>query len=363
MNLEVSKTVRDKYIKYINKIMLICENCGEEHDGLYGSGRFCSSKCAHSFSTKNDNKKDKKNAYCITCGKLLFINKRSSIKTCECITCKQKKQKYIKPFILKKSNNTKKEKIIKKDKDNNIKNINGSYCKIGNYNNCDECYFFKFNYCSKDRSSITYKIKTVIKYFDPLYIINKDTIIQKFEEIKKYVQSLIDNGLSSNEICTIFCGGPKKGNTIFKTLNIQTRTLSESIRNAIYMGKLKLPDCNIFNSTWHITWDNKEVYLRSGYEVDYAEILDLEKIHYEVESLRLKYFDTQRSLFTCAIPDFYLPDINTIVEIKSTYTLNLQNMKDKFNAYEKLGYNTKLILEHKDIDINSIKIENGKYIF
>ena len=38
-------------------------------------------------------------------------------------------------------------------------------------------------------------------------------------------------------------------------------------------------------------------------------------------------------------------------------------MKDKFNAYEKLGYNTKLILEHKDIDINSIKIENGKYIF
>ena len=44
------------------------------------------------------------------------------------------------------------------------------------------------------------------------------------------------------------------------------------------MGKLKLPDCNIFNSTWHITWDNKEVYLRSGYEVDYAEILDLEKI-------------------------------------------------------------------------------------
>ena len=59
---------------------------------------------------------------------------------------------------------------------NNIKNINGSYCKIGNYNNCDECYFFKFNYCSKDRSSITYKIKTVIKYFDPLYIINKDTI-------------------------------------------------------------------------------------------------------------------------------------------------------------------------------------------
>ena len=30
-----------------------CENCEEEHDGSYGSGRFCSSKCARGFSTKN----------------------------------------------------------------------------------------------------------------------------------------------------------------------------------------------------------------------------------------------------------------------------------------------------------------------
>ena len=32
---------------------MICEYCGKEHDGSYGSGRFCSSKCARSFSTKN----------------------------------------------------------------------------------------------------------------------------------------------------------------------------------------------------------------------------------------------------------------------------------------------------------------------
>ena len=24
---------------------MICENCNKEHDGSYGSGRFCSSKC------------------------------------------------------------------------------------------------------------------------------------------------------------------------------------------------------------------------------------------------------------------------------------------------------------------------------
>lgn len=32
--------------------MRTCENCNSEHDGKYGSGRFCSAKCSKSFSTK-----------------------------------------------------------------------------------------------------------------------------------------------------------------------------------------------------------------------------------------------------------------------------------------------------------------------
>lgn len=31
---------------------MICENCNKEHDGSYGSGRFCSCKCARGFSSK-----------------------------------------------------------------------------------------------------------------------------------------------------------------------------------------------------------------------------------------------------------------------------------------------------------------------
>lgn len=30
-----------------------CENCDNDHDSNYGSGRFCSSKCSRSFSTKD----------------------------------------------------------------------------------------------------------------------------------------------------------------------------------------------------------------------------------------------------------------------------------------------------------------------
>jgi hypothetical protein len=31
---------------------MLCENCGKEIDGTYGSGRFCGPKCARGFSTK-----------------------------------------------------------------------------------------------------------------------------------------------------------------------------------------------------------------------------------------------------------------------------------------------------------------------
>jgi very-short-patch-repair endonuclease len=34
--------------------MKICENCENQHSGMYGSGRFCASKCARSFSTKSN---------------------------------------------------------------------------------------------------------------------------------------------------------------------------------------------------------------------------------------------------------------------------------------------------------------------
>src|SRR3990167_9897831 len=33
---------------------MFCENCSVEHEGSYGSGRFCSSRCARGFSTKTD---------------------------------------------------------------------------------------------------------------------------------------------------------------------------------------------------------------------------------------------------------------------------------------------------------------------
>jgi hypothetical protein len=50
------------------------------------------------------------------------------------------------------------------------------------------------------------------------------------------------------------------------------------------------------------------------------------------------------------VPDFYLPDSNTIVEIKSLYWLRPEEMRNKRDAYLNLGYKFKLILEHQEVE-------------
>ena len=75
-----------------------CENCGSNHDGSYGSGRFCSKKCARGYATKNKRKEinDKVsislggkgslrdvNSNCINCGKELYKGKKYCSTKCQ----------------------------------------------------------------------------------------------------------------------------------------------------------------------------------------------------------------------------------------------------------------------------------------
>ncbi len=301
---------------------VICENCGKEHDGTYGSGRFCSKECARGFSTKHDNLKELKEAKCSKCGTILFINKRASSKTCLCESCKKE---YHKPSDLK-------------------------ICKI-----CGSEYYKCQGGCPNNfcKTHSIQGFKSLIKYFnfDENKLGTKD-VENEFNRIKNIINDLYWNdNLSSSEISNKFNVKSKHSiiQTVFKFLNIKKRNLSQSTSNAYYTGKLNNNIHNKYHSSWHTTWNNKKVYLRSSYELDYAIELDKQKIDYEVESLRIKYFDTQRNEYRCAIPDFYLPETNTIVEIKSNWTLDIQNMKDKFKAYKELGYDCKLICEHKNI--------------
>lgn len=56
--------------------MAKCERCGKEHDGSYGSGRFCSKKCASFSGNIHSRPQMKPTEYkCIHCGKIWVTNK------------------------------------------------------------------------------------------------------------------------------------------------------------------------------------------------------------------------------------------------------------------------------------------------
>ena len=275
---------------------MICENCGKEHNGSYGSGRFCSKECARSYSSKQ-NKNELKEAKCINCGKPIFINKKASILTCKCNECKNKVNK-------------------------------PTFRKIHSKH-----------------------INTLIKYFgfDPSKN-NDNDAENEFNRIRSLLHRLywIDH-YSSSEIANMF-NYPNVGNLtgkVFKYLNISSKSNKESIHENLKYNKVKLCNNHKYKCGWHTTWNNNKVYLRSSYEFEYAKMLDEQHIDYEVESLRIEYYDNNKKCYRIAIPDFYIPSTNTIVEIKSNYTLDIENMKDKKKSYEQLGYNFKLIVDNK----------------
>lgn len=186
---------------------MICENCGQPHDGTYASGRFCCKSCAHSFSTKSDKNKTKY-AKCIKCKRTYIIAKRAPSETFICDNCKG----------------------INKCKFQN------DYCE-----NVKNCCLYKLNICNKNKKSYIQKINSLIKY----NIINKNSIGDNDKmyydilQSKNKIINLFKEGFSSVEICEQLFGSSKHGNTICKTLNITGRNLSEAVSNAYLTGRMK----------------------------------------------------------------------------------------------------------------------------
>lgn len=290
-----------------------CEKCKCEY--VIGiSNRFCSTQCAHSFSTLKVNHEQLKLAYCSKCNQEIYIKKNASIKTCLCDNCRN-------------------ERRLKKCQLCGQLHCSNEFCKIHNIQ----------------------QIKTLHKYFtfDISCLGNIEKVKIEFNRVKQLLYELYwDKQFTSTEIGKLF-NYPSPSNLtnkVFKYLGIPSRDLSESNSLNIKKGTvLCSPIYNNYKCGWHTTWDNKKVYLRSSYEKEFALQLDNKHVHYNVESLRLTYYDTQLNKERIAIPDFIVGNI--IYEIKSNWTLNIQNMKDKFNAYIKQGYKPQLILEHKKVNI------------
>ena len=80
----------------------VCEQCKINHNGLYGSGKFCSEKCARSFSTKNEQNWIKK-FKCTICKAEVIRTKRArcSNKVILCDKCNKLDSDIIKQTLYK----------------------------------------------------------------------------------------------------------------------------------------------------------------------------------------------------------------------------------------------------------------------
>ena len=317
-----------------------CEQCHKIHDGSYGSGRFCSKECAKGFSGSNRSLESRQKTgksvsklhlhVCPIC-KCQFMNKGTSLTFCT--SCRNKRQK-------------------------NRYKYKNQVNSLHIHKNCTSNTYCK--YCGAEKGKC--KRPDICKHYQlipkliSLFHLDENTIgtenfYIEYERIKQYIYDLYWNQKLSIAQIKDLVGYKSSAGSFASFLKhfINFRSVKESINVAIQTGRMNLSSFvnTKFKSGYHITWNNKKYFYRSSYEEDFCKELDKQKIDYEVESLRIQYYDSQLNRFRFAIPDFYIPSKNLIIEVKSTFTLDTQNMYDKFLKFKQLGYNVDLLLEHQ----------------
>lgn len=296
-------------IEEYNKNPKICKKCGSSLPYEKRRNIFCSSACAASYNNKQRVKK--------------APSKRKKLQKTTVIT---------QPIKL----CTPKPKHIKKKKAPHL-------CK---YCGSEKCIHPEI--CKK------YQIfKSLIKFGFDYSVVGTNKLYDEYYRVRNIIQEFYNAHNSNSQLLkTIFnyTSGGANFQKLLKSLDIKSKSYSKASIDSYINGNNTPPKCRHYHECWHVTWDNKEVFLRSSYELDYAQELDALHIQYNVEPFRIKYFDTVQQIHRCAIPDFYLPNTNEIIEIKSLWTIlgKVQEIKDKFNEYVNLGYIPKLVLEHKE---------------
>ena len=294
------------------KILVKCKTCGKE---IYKSQNaiktsksgnvFCSSSCSAIYNnSRRDFKQEWKNkissslqsSYKERTGFSSYTEKRTNLKVCK--VCGQETCVY--PHICKSS--------FVYQKSSNLAKLGFDFSKIGTFEIYDE--FFRVQHI--------------------LYMLY-------FEDEMSHLSIMKEYNIPSKRTMTL----------LFNFFNLESRSVSEGLLVG-YKHYRVIPGTSSHNYKcgWHTSWDNRQHYYRSSYEEDYMKELDIDCVEYYTEHFHISYFDTQLNIHRTAIPDFYIPSTNTIVEVKSEYTYDRQNMIDKVKSYRELGYNFKLLYEH-----------------
>lgn len=325
--------------------MCICENCNKEYSLNEGwSSRFCSKSCARSFSSKFAREHKIKNLICSNCGKEFQVryNVSSNILCEECRKQRGKVQK-----ALRAKNYYREMKNLNKIEEKDLSSC--IFCGEKGGKHLDGCIELHSHH------NIIFYQKLSRFTFDISKLGSSEAIIEK-ERVRNYLYDLYWNQKIIGRNFSEKFNYHRSITDIFKIFDIPIRTASERVRESLLQSnsQRKIQRHYQYHCENHLSWENKTFFLRSSFEIDYANYLDKNKISYEVEKIRIPYFDQRREEERIAIPDFYLPATNELVEIKSPYSLDPLELQSKFLKYHEEGYKVKLIFCGKETTIEKI---------
>ena len=338
----IVKLQKEQRIKEYNKNPKRCLYCNAPISYERKSAKFCNSSCAAKYNNRNrvvtEAQKEKtsktikskpiREVKCCKCGRITYSNS-TNYHNVLCDTCRVK-------FGLKL------RKHCRWCGAEKGKCKHPEICKLHQVITKSLIPYFGFNPLTIGTERFYEEFTRVKDMLNELYW-NRQLSLQevkdKFPKCKK--------GLSGLRRMLIAIGiqirTPKQANVNF-TLQHPDKVLNLKEKHSINNYQ--------FKSGWHTTWDNKQIFYRSNDELNFALQLDEKKILYEVEKVRIFYYDTQKQCDRLAVIDFYLPDTNEIFEIKGYMwksETTKQNMRDKFIAYKKLGYIPHLIVNNSEI--------------
>lgn len=329
-----------------NKNPKLCKHCGKPIPWEKQENKYCCKSCSASEENKGKVKNPVGNIKNLSIGW-----KRKRTRSIPIEKVKDLKNSGNEKLVIKSDRHND---IISKYKDYKLVEILPGQCFICGTYNCENEFCKKHNF---------QQLMGFVKHlgFDSTTI-GTSKVFEEFSRVRNLVYDLYWNqNLPCAEIGKKFnYPGNSTITKVLEYLEIPRRSFEDSTRNAISRGKIAPGEGGIIDGLhqeWHTTWTGDSVFLRSSYEIDYASWLDENQILYSVEELRIEYYDSQQDKTRVAIPDFYLTSTNEIVEIKSDYTLDIQEMLDKFEAYKNKGYIPKLVLEGKEVDIYKIEEE------
>lgn len=281
-----------------------CSHCGTKLPYKKRNNKFCDSSCAAKFNNKKRSKKIKESKNHI----------RLNLHNEKVIPNQSIKKTYSKLYYCKACGTI----------------HNSHYSRMN-------CYCGLFNK--------TQILNTLVKYFnlDPTSIGSKKIIVEYACCINRIKEMYKNNSLIS---LSKHVGHPNPGNLgkIFKSLKIKTDNKSDALQKSIQQGRATIPQSTytLYKSGWYEAKNKNRYFYRSSYELKFIQFLELNNIDFEMEK-PVVYFDSVKNKQRIAMPDFFIK--NLIVEIKSKYTFDEQNMIDKFKSYILNGYKPFLQLE------------------